>query len=129
MKTKQNKILLISVAVAIVIILGALWHFSAPKTAPVAAAPLDAFAQCLAQKGLTMYGLYSCPHCQAEKTLFGPSFQYVNYVECSENPQKCTADNVDAVPTWIEKDGTRLVGTQSLAQLAQASGCQLPIEH
>ncbi len=87
---------------------------------------LDAFAKCLTAKGFTMYGLYSCPHCTAEKQLFGNSFQYVNYVECSADPQKCTADNVEAVPTWIEPDGQRLVGTQTLEALSGASGCALP---
>jgi hypothetical protein len=126
MKSHKNKILLIAIAIAIVVIIGALWYFSAPKSAAVSVNVLDQFAQCLAQKGFVMYGLYSCPHCQAEKALFGDSFQYVKYVECSTDPNKCTADNVDAVPTWIEPDGTRLVGTQTLAQLSQASGCSLP---
>ena len=143
MKTKQNKIILIALAIAIVIIVAALWYFSAPQTgsgtnpsaagagssvptSTTAAAPLDDFAKCLTQKGLAMYGLYSCPHCQAEKALFGSSFQYVKYVECSADPNECTAKNVDAVPTWIESNGQRLVGTQSLQALSQASGCELP---
>ena len=142
MKSHKNTILLISSAVIIVIAIAAIWYFSAPQaeneisqlaagaepTAPTStvAAPLDTFAVCLGQKGFVMYGLYSCPHCQAEKALFGSSFQYVKYVECSTNPDECTAENVDAVPTWIESDGSRLIGTQTLAQLAQASGCALP---
>ncbi len=127
MKSHQNKILLITIAIAIVLIVAALWYVSAPKPAAVAVNALDSFAQCLSQKGFVMYGLYSCPHCQAEKALFGDSFQYVKYVECSTDPNKCTADKVDAVPTWIEPDGTRLVGTQTLQTLAQASGCALPV--
>ncbi|MCL4404961.1 hypothetical protein M1295_00045 [Patescibacteria group bacterium] len=87
---------------------------------------LDSFAKCLSQKGFTMYGLYSCPHCQEEKALFGDSFQYVNYVECSSNPDECTAKNVNAVPTWIGPDGKTYVGTQSLQNLASVSGCTLP---
>ena len=136
MKTKQNKILLTAIAIAIMLIIVALWYASAPKPAvsvnagteasTTAAAPLDDFAKCLTQKGLAMYGLYSCPHCQAEKALFGSSFQYVKYVECSADPNECTAKNVDAVPTWIESNGQRLVGTQSLQALSQASGCELP---
>lgn len=127
-----------ALAAGIVLILGALWYASAPvspvasggsgdaSTTPAAAGPLDDFARCLAQKNFTMYGLYSCPHCQAEKALFGDSFRYVSYIECSASPDKCTAENVEAVPTWIEGDGTRLVGTQSLQELSQASGCILP---
>ena len=31
-----------------------------------------------------MYGAYWCPHCQAQKKVFGESFQYVPYVECTQ---------------------------------------------
>ncbi len=129
MKSHKNTVFLIALAIAIVLIVVALWYVSAPKPAAVSVNALDQFAQCLAQKGFVMYGLYSCPHCQAEKALFGNSFKYVKYVECSTEPNQCTDAQVDAVPTWVGPNGLRFVGTQSLATLAQASGCVLPTEH
>lgn len=113
-------VLLLIIALAVILVI-----YSAPKSAGNSVA-LDTFAECLSQKGFTMYGLYSCPHCQAEKALFGSSFQYVNYVECSTNPDECTAKNVNAVPTWIGPNGKTYVGTQTLQDLANVSGCTLP---
>ena len=88
---------------------------------------LDDFAKCLTDKGAVMYGAYWCPHCQNEKKAFGNSFQYVNYVECPKEPQKCLALGVDGYPTWIFSDGKRLVGEQGLEKLAGESGCALRV--
>lgn len=87
---------------------------------------LDAFAQCLNEKGAVMYGASWCPHCQAEKEAFGTSFQYVNYVECTTDQDKCDAAGVEGVPTWILADGTKAVGTQGLQKLSGLTGCPLP---
>src|SRR3989344_6186429 len=67
---------------------------------PNIAGALDGFAQCLAQKGFTMYGAYWCPHCQNEKAAFGDSFKFVNYVECTKEPNRCTAAGAKGFPTW-----------------------------
>ena len=50
---------------------------------------LDTFAQCLTDKGVTMYGSVNCPHCLSQKAMFGESFQYVTYVECTEEYERC----------------------------------------
>ena len=86
----------------------------------------DDFAQCLATKNLTMYGAVWCSHCKAQKELFEDSFKYVPYVECTETPDKCLAKEVQAYPTWIDKNGEKYTGEQSLEKLAEISGCTLP---
>ena len=88
----------------------------------------DGFAQCLAQKGFTMYGAYWCPHCQREKAAFGDSFTYVPYVECTEEPgtAQCTAAGIKGYPTWLAADGRRFEGEQGLEKLSEASSCPLP---
>lgn len=89
-------------------------------------------AQCLTQNDTSMYGAYWCPHCNEQKDLFGSAFDDVQYVECAEisNPRQqtplCKAANIEGYPTWIRKDGQRLTGTKSLAQLAEWSGCPTP---
>ncbi len=86
----------------------------------------DGFAQCLAQKKVTMYGAVWCSHCQNQKKEFGSSFKYVNYVECPENTKLCTEKGIEGFPTWITADGQKLVGEQLLEALASTTGCVLP---
>lgn len=86
---------------------------------------LDDFAKCLSSKGVIMYGTYWCPHCKNEKNAFGSSFEFINYVECTEKPNECLAKGVDGYPTWIFPDGRKLVGEQGIARIQEASGCSL----
>ncbi len=86
----------------------------------------DDFAKCLATKDATMYGAVWCSHCQAQKALFGASFQYIKYVECPDNINVCLEKGIKGYPTWIFTDGKKVEGETSLADLAKASGCELP---
>lgn len=87
---------------------------------------LDDFAKCTAEKGATMYGAWWCPHCKNEKKRFGESFQYVKYVECTDNPQLCTDKGVKGYPTWIFADGSSLSGEIGFGPLAEKTMCPLP---
>lgn len=90
----------------------------------------DAFAQCLADKGAVFYGAFWCPNCQNQKTLFRGSSKFLPYVECStpdrQQTPECREKKIEGYPTWIFADGSRAVGTQSLEQLAEKTGCALP---
>ncbi len=114
-------VLILAVALALVLLIT-----YAPKGFGGKAGALDAFAQCLSQKGATMYGAYWCPHCKNEKDAFGDSFKYVNYVECTVKTSECTAKGIESFPTWIFPDGRRFVGEQGLPGLSKESGCTLP---
>ncbi|MFA6256465.1 MAG: hypothetical protein WC606_04745 [Candidatus Absconditabacterales bacterium] len=85
---------------------------------------LDTFAQCLTAKGVIMYGSATCGHCLNQKSLFGESFQYVTYVECTKEPQRCS--NLQGVPTREISSGVYLEGEQSLSTLASKTNCTLP---
>ena len=85
----------------------------------------DAFAKCLAEKNVVMYGADGCSHCQNEKKAFGSSFQYVPYVECPDNPQLCLEKGIEGYPTWMFADGRKLEGEQGLEKLSIESGCAL----
>lgn len=87
---------------------------------------LDSFAQCLTEKWAIMYGSVNCSYCQAQKKMFGDSFQYINYVECTEEFERCAT--ISGVPTREFSDGTLLEGRQSLSALAKAADCELPLE-
>ena len=92
---------------------------------------LDTFAKCLADKKARMYGSFVCPHCDDQRKLFGSSFRYVPYIECSVRGSRqmtfpCIAAQIRYTPTWIFEDGERRVGLQSLKSLSEKTGCQLP---
>lgn len=106
-----------------VLLVGGIFLLSKPK---VTGKNYDDFAKCLADKKLTMYGAYWCPHCQAQKKLFGDAFQYVPYVECTTSPELCTQKGVNGYPTWIDASGRKYEGEQELEKLSQISGCGLP---
>lgn len=84
----------------------------------------DSFAQCLSEKGVTMYGTDWCPHCKNQKANFGKSFKLVDYVNCDKQPSECRRAGVEGYPTWIV-DGELYSGTQPLYRLAALSGCSL----
>jgi hypothetical protein len=91
----------------------------------------DALAKCIAQSSTTFYGAFWCPHCAAQKTKFGTGAQYLPYVECSlpsgsGQTQVCIDHDIVSYPTWVFADGSRLVGVQTPATLAQKTGCVLP---
>ncbi|MFA6095672.1 MAG: protein disulfide isomerase family protein [Candidatus Paceibacterota bacterium] len=87
---------------------------------------LTAFAQCVADKKLTMYGAEWCAHCKREKALFGAAWKYVPYVECPENEALCLAKGIQGYPTWIDASGAKYEGEQGLEGIARISGCPLP---
>lgn len=93
----------------------------------------DGFAMCLAEKGATFYGAFWCPHCNNQKKLFGKSKTLLPYVECSTpdgqaRTQICIDKNIESYPTWEFADLSRLTGEVPLEQLAEKTGCVLPVE-
>ena len=83
---------------------------------------LDPLAICLTEKGATMYGTQWCTHCQAQKKMFGNSFQYIIFVDCDKNSVECSKAGVEGYPTW-SINGTNYPGEQSVDKLALLSGC------
>jgi glutaredoxin len=84
----------------------------------------DAFAQCLSQSGAVMYGTDWCPHCKAQKEMFGASFKFVNFVNCDKNSAACAAAGVTGYPTWVINNAN-YGGTQPLYKLSELSNCSL----
>ncbi len=128
MENNKFKIKIILVSLVAVLVLAFLVFIFLGRPGNAVSNQLDSFAQCLASKGITMYGANWCPHCQNEKNRFGSSFKFVPYVECPADPNKCLAAGVNAYPTWIFPDGKRLAGDQELQKLSDESGCQLPVQ-
>jgi hypothetical protein len=93
----------------------------------------DAFARCLTERGVKMYGAWWCPHCQDQKELFGASFEYAPYVECGikgdlhGTAQVCKDQDIKHYPTWqFPPMGERVERVFLLQELADRTGCALP---
>ncbi len=117
--------------VVLAIVAGGLVFFGSSQNPASGSNKLDSFAQCIKDSGAIFYGAFWCPHCQAQKKLFGASAKLLPYVECSTpdgNGQldQCKTKDVKSYPTWDFPDGTRLNGEQQLSVLAEKTQCALP---
>ena len=120
---------MITIVAALVVVAG-LYFYVTNKSVP--SGKYDALAQCIKDSGATFYGAFWCPHCRNQKDLFGDSARLLPYVECSlpdasGQNQTCTSEGVTGYPTWVFKDGSRLSGEISLADLAKKTSCALPV--
>ena len=131
----KNGVLIFWGIIIAVIVMGVASSFYA-SSAP---SKYDSLAQCMATKGVKMYGAFWCPHCRATKALFGTAVKYVPYVECSTpdgqgQTQVCKDKGIQSYPTWYfptttaagVATTTTLNGEHSLQELASASDCALP---
>jgi len=101
------------------------------SVAPTSPGQYDQFATCLKDKGAVFYGAFWCPHCQAQKKMFGTSQKLLPYVECSTpdgnaQTQVCIDKKIATYPTWEFADGSRLSGEIPFEQLAEKTACTLP---
>ena len=93
----------------------------------------DAFARCLTERGVKMFGAWWCPHCVEQKEKFGLSFEYAPYVECGikgdvhGKAQVCKDGNIKGYPTWqFPPTGERVEQVLTLKELSDRTGCVLP---
>jgi hypothetical protein len=101
------------------------------KNIPPPPGKYDAFAKCIAQTGTKFYGAFWCPHCAAQKAMFGDAEQYLPYTECSlpdesGQTQVCIDKDIKVYPTWYFPDGSSSTGVTDLATLSTKTGCALP---
>ncbi|MFH0889695.1 MAG: hypothetical protein V1836_00945 [Candidatus Aenigmatarchaeota archaeon] len=125
MKIQKKHAFAAAIVVGLAIIVFILLNSSSTK-----AGKYGDFAKCLTANGVKEYGAFWCSHCQAQKKLFGSSWKYVNYTECSlpdgsGQTEVCNKANITGYPTWEFKSGERLSGEVSLEGLAIKSGCGL----
>lgn len=95
-----------------------------------AADDLVAFAEALADAGVTFYGAAWCPACLEQKKLFGDGKEELPFVEVT-NPDRtpnevAEANDIDVYPTWEFPDGTRATGVLTLAEISQRSAVAIP---
>ncbi|MBS3070997.1 hypothetical protein J4407_01705 [Candidatus Pacearchaeota archaeon] len=123
-KTKYR----IYAVIFVVIVAGLIYWFYIPANSTPG--EYDSFAQCLTDSGAKMYGAYWCPHCEEQKKLFGDSWKYVNYVECSlpnaaGQNAVCNNAGIQSYPTWEFSDGSRVTGVMQINEISQTTGCSI----
>jgi hypothetical protein len=92
---------------------------------PASSTQQRAVANHLKARGAVFYGAYWCPACSQQKALFGKEAgAQLPYVECTEasSSARCSAASIRAFPTWDMPSKPRLVGVQSVEELARWSG-------
>ncbi|HTK60122.1 MAG TPA: hypothetical protein VL283_02860 [Candidatus Baltobacteraceae bacterium] len=105
------------------------------KDAPKKAIPKDeTLGQCLARKGVHLYGASWCHPCHEQLAWFGDDAKNVPFTDCFPTDDtviaapECQAVGLDIMgpfPTWIFADGLKVVGTRSLKWLAISTDCPL----
>lgn len=125
---ERKKGIIVAILIFLIIVAGGVWFgfVKTPESKTISNPKIDAFAKCLTQKGVVMYGAYWCPHCQRQKKLFGGSFQYINYVECTKDVKKCQEKKIEGYPTWIFKNGERIAREATFLELAENTSCKAP---
>ncbi|MEO5645889.1 MAG: thioredoxin domain-containing protein [Candidatus Paceibacterota bacterium] len=122
---KKNTWIWIVVTLGIIIALVAFLVVQAKKPGKY-----DTFAQCITDSGAKFYGAWWCPHCQAQKALFGKSAKKLPYIECqtkdSKQTKQCDDLGIAGYPTWIFADGTKETGERTFAQLGAKTNCPVP---
>ena len=118
------------IIIGLLVLVGIVYIIVAPGRVKVG--KYDSFATCIKDSGAVVYGAFWCPHCQAEKALFGSSAHLLPYVECSTpdgqgQTQVCKDKGIVEYPTWQFANSTSTTpGQLELSQLAEKTGCQLP---
>ncbi len=86
-------------------------------------ASLVGFASCLTSKGVVLYTASWDATSQQEVAKFGDGSSSLDVVDCAAQNATCTG--VQAYPTW-KVGGQLYLGTMSLDELSQRTGCALP---
>lgn len=134
MKKNNQLTRILQVFIIIAVVSLGYWYFEGQQPGDY-----DKFAQCLSDKGAKFYGAFWCPHCQAQKALFGKSKTLLPYVECSTADSKgqtqiCKDKNIVSYPTWsfpivpvapATSTEEFVSGEQSLEELAAKTGCEI----
>ena len=125
----MSKNVIISIIVLVLIVLGMTWLIRTPDKP----GELDEFAQCVTDSGAKSYGAFWCSNCKNQEAMFGRSAKLIPRVECSTPDGKsqlpvCNEAGIKGYPTWDFRDGTRVMGTQSLEFISEKTSCPLPTQ-
>jgi hypothetical protein len=102
----------------------------------LSAEQLAGLADCLDERGWTVYVSFTCSACRLQRAVFGDAMDRIPQVECNPTaddaePDRCLAARLTKTPTWIlERDGSevrRLAGYRTPEELASEAGCAVAL--
>ena len=87
-------------------------------------APTEELINCLAEKGLVVYGMRTCPACAHFANGFGGYEKIAAfYVECPEHRERCSTEKKTRYVPELQINGEAYQGSRTPADLAKALGC------
>ncbi len=108
-KTKAVRIVIFTLVVIGIVLLMRMVAGGAKESAKY-----DTLSQCLVEKGISFYGAFWCPHCQAQERSLQASRQKLEsmglYKECSTPDGSgqlatCVDKKIQSYPTWVYQNG------------------------
>lgn len=115
--TKELKVFL-GIIIGLIVFIGGLLLLNAKTPGKY-----DTFAQCITDSGAKFFGAYWCPHCAAQKALFGKSAKKLPYYECAlQGEEKAASDK--AIQNAIIA-GTLKIGTDGNLLPAEKIGIKV----
>tara|TARA_Y100000031_G_C8140961_1_gene347553 strand:+ start:516 stop:944 length:429 start_codon:yes stop_codon:yes gene_type:complete len=113
-RSSKNKKLIWSGAIIVLVLIVGVYAYTQAK----APGQYDNLAKCLTEREVVMYGAEWCKYTAEQKTVFGKSFDLLDYKDYTENPA------VKITPTWVI-GGQSYERVQSAERLASLSGCKI----
>ncbi len=80
------------------------------------------FTQCVSDTA-TLYGAEWCGFTDQQEEVFGEHFENLDYVECTENEEKCQEAGIEGYPAW-EIEGEIHSGLRQIPELSELTGCE-----
>lgn len=78
-------------------------------------------AKCLTEKGVVLYCSTLSFNCMRQRSSLGEAFEYINYLDCNENPEECQELSL---PAW-RIGGRFYYGIRDLGKLSESVGCEV----
>jgi len=81
----------------------------------------ESILSCIASSS-QLYVATGCGYCANQKKLLGESLSMFNVIDCRDDPDACTSNNIKVVPTWVINNET-LEGYRTIENLKEAANC------
>lgn len=109
--------------ISIMIIIPTLGNIMEEESVNETTTEMENFTLCLTHNGVSLYGESDNTSMINQKQLFEESFEYLVYIDCTEEIDKCNAERIEINPTWII-EAEKHEKVLSIDELSNLSGCE-----